>query len=318
MTARTTLTAVTAAALLQGCTEVMGSLPDDTGSGASADGVLCHLSLSTFNDDESVNLESYADWLCDGEIRTLIANGVPDHEVGTFPNPSNPNTITEQVVEVDFPLYPELASDPAEERQVVAYALNGVKVEVGTGGSCDDAGDCSHIDPTRGWRMEASGEAGFDFGTDENNAHVQPFGAYHYHGIPELYLEQLGGGQAVTLVGWAVDGFPIYARWGHADADDAGSEVVPMAPSWVLTDDVPADRPSPDIYPLGAFTADWVYQEGAGDLDECNGRFGVTPEFPDGTYHYYLTDDFPFGQRCIKGTALVADEGPPAGGMPPR
>ena len=50
------------------------------------------------------------------------------------------------------------------------------------------------------------------------------------------------------------------------------------------------------------------------NLDECNGRFGVTPEFPGGIYHYYLTDSFPFGQRCVKGDA-PADTGP--GGEPP-
>ena len=40
---------------------------------------------------------------------------------------------------------------------------------------------------------------------------------------------------------------------------------------------------------------------GSGDLDECNGRVGVTPEFPDGIYHYYATDTYPFFQRCVKG-----------------
>jgi hypothetical protein len=40
---------------------------------------------------------------------------------------------------------------------------------------------------------------------------------------------------------------------------------------------------------------------GSGDLDECNGRMGVTPEFPDGIYHYYATDSYPFFQRCVKG-----------------
>ncbi|MEM5480850.1 YHYH protein [Pseudoalteromonas fuliginea] len=35
--------------------------------------------------------------------------------------------------------------------------------------------------------------------------------------------------------------------------------------------------------------------------DECNGRVGVTPEFPQGIYHYYATDTYPFFQRCVKG-----------------
>ena len=34
---------------------------------------------------------------------------------------------------------------------------------------------------------------------------------------------------------------------------------------------------------------DWNYVAGMGDLDQCNGRFGATPEFPQGTYYYVST-----------------------------
>ena len=44
---------------------------------------------------------------------------------------------------------------------------------------------------------------------------------------------------------------------------------------------------------------------GTGTLDECNGRFGVTPEFPQGIYHYYTTETYPFVQRCVRGNARV-------------
>ena len=70
-------------------------------------------------------------------------------------------------------------------------------------------------------------------------------------------------------------------------------------------------RPSVDVYSLGTFAQDWEYVEGSGDLDECNGRFGVTPEFPDGIYHYYATDTYPYFQRCVTG-----DVGDVAGGPP--
>ena len=53
--------------------------------------------------------------------------------------------------------------------------------------------------------------------------------------------------------------------------------------------------------PMGAFTQDYEYVEGLGDLDECNGRFGATPEFPNGIYYYVVSDDFPFFTRCLKG-----------------
>ena len=53
---------------------------------------------------------------------------------------------------------------------------------------------------------------------------------------------------------------------------------------------------------MGTFVQDWEYVAGLGDLDECNGRTGVTPEFPGGIYHYTVTDTYPFIQRCVKGT----------------
>lgn len=41
---------------------------------------------------------------------------------------------------------------------------------------------------------------------------------------------------------------------------------------------------------------------GAGTLDECNGAFVKTADYPQGTYAYFLTDSFPVIPRCQKGT----------------
>ena len=46
---------------------------------------------------------------------------------------------------------------------------------------------------------------------------------------------------------------------------------------------------------------DYEYIEGQGDLDEANGRTGVTPEFPNGTYYYVVTDEFPGIPRYLVG-----------------
>ena len=44
----------------------------------------------------------------------------------------------------------------------------------------------------------------FHFGTDQNNAHVQPDGQYHYHGMPEGFIAKRGGNSStMTLIGWA-------------------------------------------------------------------------------------------------------------------
>ncbi|MGB0733877.1 MAG: YHYH protein, partial [Pontibacterium sp.] len=36
-------------------------------------------------------------------------------------------------------------------------------------------------------------------------------------------------------------------------------------------------------------------------LDECNGRFGVTNEYPNGTYHYVISTEYPYIPRCFHG-----------------
>jgi hypothetical protein len=151
------------------------------------------------------------------------------------------------------------------------------------------------------WALEALGGA-FQFGTDESNAHTQPSGAYHYHGMPEGLLTVLqASATRMTLVGFALDGFPMYARYGHDAATDPASPLRRMTSSWQKKATPDAGRPSTATFPMGTFRQDYEYRAGSGDLDECNGRFGVTPEFPSGIYHYYVTETYPFIQRCWKG-----------------
>ncbi|MBL4633517.1 MAG: YHYH protein, partial [Kofleriaceae bacterium] len=149
-----------------------------------------------------------------------------------------------------------------------------------------------------------------------NDAHTQPSGAYHYHGTPLALIAQLNPNSAtsMTLVGWAADGFPMYSVEGYADTSDASSAIVDIESSYQTVSTAGSGRPSIDDFPLGHFIQDWEYVEGSGDLDECNGRFGVTPEFPEGIYHYYLTKTYPFIQRCVKGTSTSTS----TGGPPPR
>ena len=44
----------------------------------------------------------------------------------------------------------------------------------------------------------------------------------------------LGDNQGMTLVGWASDGFPVYARYGYIDPNDSTSELISLQPSWRL------------------------------------------------------------------------------------
>lgn len=276
-----------------------------TSGGLTVD-VECMYSYSAFNSSASVNTTSTADWFCDATNRTLSANGIPDHEVGTFPNANNPNTISVQAVSASYSLDPVLTSTMTTlggPRGAIGYVLNGVKIDPGTAGTCNDSGgSCSLAGNVGGWSIEALGQDSFNFGDDANRAHVQPTGEYHYHGIPEGFFTKLNNGTEPTLIAWAADGFPIYARYGYLDAMDANSGVVVIESSYQIRAAPDANRPDVSLYAMGTFTQDYEYIDGLGDLDECNGRTGVTPDFPDGIYHYYATDGFPFLQRCVKGT----------------
>ena len=56
--------------------------------------------------------------------------------------------------------------------------------------------------------MEAFGGVA-DLGFDDNNAHVQPDGSYHYHGTPVGLLAGLGHDADLVHVGFAADGHLI-------------------------------------------------------------------------------------------------------------
>lgn len=44
-------------------------------------------------------------------------------------------------------------------------------------------------------------------------------------------------------------------------------------------------------YVLGDLTEDYIHDSSIGTLDPYNGKFGPTPEYPNGTYAYYMTSD---------------------------
>ena len=288
---------------------------------ADTSSVLCDVSARAVN--EQLELESEVQWSCEDGQRRLVANGVPNHQTGEqFVGERNP--ITTHEVNATMPLNPVARSGAGQRVVVSAYALNGVIFNPGTGGRCasdiTDVSECSLRPGSTGdWTMEALGQSTFDFGEDANHAHVQRGGVYHYHGIPEGMLsEQNLAGESMQLIGWAVDGCPLYARYGYSDADAGTSELRIMEPSYQLKATPDPDRPSVDLVPMGTFSQDYEYVEGSGDLDECNGRFAATPEFPEGIYHYYTTDIYPFVQRCVKGTPdPSARSGPPEDDAPP-
>ena len=283
-----------------------------SGGTVSTAAVLCPYS-GTYTGSYSAagTLTSRWSWTCNTTSRLLSANGLPNHAVGTFPSTGNPNTIAAQTISATITLTPTTgtgATTVGGPQGNVFYALNGVKFDADTAGTCPStaskSSDCNLANGTDTWHIEALGQSVFDFGVDSNNAHVQPGGVYHYHGIPEGLLTALGlssSSPKMLLVGWAADGYPVYARYCYSSAMDASSAVKVCKGSYALDSVADAGRPSTAFAPLGAFKSDWNYVSGSGDLDDCNGRFGVTPEFPSGIYYYVATDTYPFMSRCVRG-----------------
>jgi hypothetical protein len=250
-------------------------------------------------------------WTCSGSSRTVTGNGVPNHDV-TYGNFASKLSV--QSISASVSTSP-IASTTSTSVKLPGYALNSVKMDPGTAGTCTDSATsalsgCNYAGGTGTWRMEAMADPSvspwkFDFGTDVNNAHVQPNGQYHYHGMPTNLITKLNSASTttMTLVGWAADGFPIYANYGYTTATSASSALKEMKGSYRVKTTPDSGRPSTTSFAMGHFQQDWEYVSGLGDLDECNGRTGVTPEFPGGIYHYYITKTYPFIQRCVKGSA---------------
>ena len=105
------------------------------------------------------------------------------------------------------------------------------------------------------------------------------------------------------LIGFAYDGFPIYGAYGFANIDGTGG-ITRIKSSYQLRNistrttystgaTVTAGPAVSSTYPLGYFREDYEYVSNAGQdyLDVHNGRFCITPEYPNGIYCYFTTVD---------------------------
>ncbi len=158
-------------------------------------------------------------------------------------------------------------------------------------------------------------------GFDCSKAHPA-MGNYHHHQNPSAFkldinvvsdicnLYDAEGLYAIDetehspLIGYAYDGFPIYGAYGFKNLNGTGGIVRIRSGYSLRTDmtvrDTHADGSSVDMgapinnnYPLGYFREDYrhVSTDQTDVLDDHNGRFAITPEYPDGVYAYYATVD---------------------------
>ena len=224
-----------------------------------------------------------------------------------------------------IPIEPKLSDESptyAPERGPIAFTVSGVAIygpEEGPGGDAV-ALEYEHFIEDR--QQVDLGVCG---------GHSGPNGQYHYHydsncmhwhpdaeGILGYDLEAIATSIISEVIGFALDGFPIYSSY----ENEPVGETIEVTSSYRL-------KPGENGY---NGIDDYNYVKGLGHLDECNGHFGPTPEAPDGIYHYHTTLTngegnlgFPYFPLCYKGAVnkenydldTLNRGGPPGAGGPP-
>ena len=236
----------------------------------------------------------------DNDYVYIRTNGLPSYLMG--PWEMNPNVPAAIEATYRIPRNPVEETGTKELQPAVGslgVSINGVKIY--------GAGDARSYNTTDNennsmgdglWNGDAWASEGETM--DPNGAgHADGGGNYHYHATPiDLYS---GTGHS-PIIGYAFDGFPIYGPYGYIDPMDSGSGTERMETGYALrsiTDrttlpgGATSTPPGPAInatFPLGTYWEDYEFT-GAGTLDEYNGRTCVTPEYPGGTYAYFITQD---------------------------
>ncbi len=117
-----------------------------------------------------------------------------------------------------------------------------------------------------------------------------------------LIKEKEDGLEHSPIIGWAFDGNPIYGPYGYSDPTDQSSSIAKLNTSYRLKTNLVYNvdsNPTPvrTAGPLltaevaGNFVEDYEYVFGLGALDQYNGRFCKTPDYPTGRYCYFVTID---------------------------
>ena len=256
-----------------------------------------------------------------GDNLVITSTGIPNHDFESTLG----CCASEQNSVWTIPLEPEISGNTpvmAPDRGPVAFTVTGVAIygpEEGPGGDA--------VALEYGYFVEDRQPV--DLGVC--GGHAGPVGEYHYHydsncmhwhedgkSIGEYDVSELASSVISKVIAFAFDGFPIYSTY----EEDLSGVPVEITSSYRL-------KSGENGY--GGID-DYDYVENLGDLDECNGHFGATPEAPDGIYHYHstLTNGegnlgFPYFPLCYIGNVneenyqpTVVGGGGLRGGPPPN
>lgn len=256
----------------------------------------------------------------------VSTNGIPSYPTGPFMD-GNPSQATDQNAIFKFPLNPtqNTGTPTATTMGNIGVFINGTALfDSRDGVSWKNSSSSLQGGPLGGmgdgkWERDAvlAEMPGFDC----SKGHPA-MGNYHHHQNPSAYdldlsvlsnicdmyaadgLYAIDAAQHSPLIGFAYDGFPIYGAYGYANADGTGGIVrmksgfqlrnITTRTVWADGTDVPDGPAVSSTYPLGFFIQDYEFVSHPGQddyLDEHNGRFCVTPEYPSGIYCYFATVD---------------------------
>jgi hypothetical protein len=216
---------------------------------------------------------------------------IPGYDIG--PWPGNPNQPANQNFVFKITRAPQLNSGAPTPTPLghVGVWKNGVSIF--------NAKDARSYNNGGVWNQNAIVVEGSSF--DSCLGHPAPNGEYHHHLNPRCLYDDHDSLHHSPIIGYAFDGFPIYGAYGFRGTDGSGG-VARVRSSYRMRSitkrttlpDGSTVAAGPDVsaqYPLGYYVEDFEYVQGLGDLDEHNGRFCVTPEYPNGTYAYFVTLD---------------------------
>lgn len=129
-------------------------------------------------------------------------------------------------------------------------------------------------------------------GFDNCLGHPQQNGEYHHHVSPTCLYDETDSTVHSPIIGYAFDGFPVYGAYAYTNTNGTGP-IKRMHTSYAVSGATTRVN-GPNVnatYPAGCFIEDYIYTATSGDLDARNGRFCITPEYPQGTYAYFVTLD---------------------------
>lgn len=258
----------------------------------------------------------------------VSTKGIPAYITGPFLD-GNPSLASNQNAIFKFPLNPvqNTATPVSTTGGNIGVFINGVAFfDYRDGASWQNSTGTLKGGPYGGmgdgvWNRDAVvGERG---GFDCSKGHPA-MGNYHHHQNPSAFkwdiavistvcvvynadgLYAIDSTQHSPLIGFAYDGFPVYGAYGYKNVNGTGG-IVRMKSSYskrsitvrnTYAGSSATVTPGPNVsstYPIGYFREDYQYNPTSAStpdyLDDHNGRFCVTPEYPSGTYCYFATVD---------------------------